>query len=96
MAYSIDSSSDNCYEGTSVLINKLDIRDDEELAEVESIIATTKIVMLLSEPYNGAFSAEHYCDIHKFILGDIYDWTGSVRNVDLSKIRNCVSFSRWS
>lgn len=38
MAYSIDSIPDNCYEGTSCLINKLDIRDEEKLNFVESQI----------------------------------------------------------
>lgn len=83
--YSIENSGDCCYEGTSVLINKLGIRDEEELAEVESIITTTKITMLLSRRYDGEFSAEHYCDLHREIMGDLYDWAGTVRSVDLSK-----------
>ena len=33
MAYSIEASSDHCYEGTTCLINKLNIRDEEKLAE---------------------------------------------------------------
>ena len=35
MGYSIDPISDNCYPGTSVLINKFDIRDEAKLNEVE-------------------------------------------------------------
>ena len=56
MPYSVESSSDGCYEGTYVLKNKLDIRDDDVLAEVESVITTTMITMLLSEPYDGDFT----------------------------------------
>ena len=29
MAYSIDSTTDRCYEGTTCLINELDIRDEQ-------------------------------------------------------------------
>ena len=36
MAYSIEASSDSCYEGTTCLINKLDIHDEKLLAETES------------------------------------------------------------
>ena len=43
MAYSIEASSDHCYEGTTCLINKLGIRDEEKLAEVEAAIVLTTI-----------------------------------------------------
>ena len=36
MGYSIDPISDNCYSSTTVLINKLDIRDEETLNEAET------------------------------------------------------------
>ncbi|MBQ8965033.1 Fic family protein [Ruminococcus sp.] len=85
MSYSVESGSSGCYEGTLVLMNKLDIRDEEELAELESILTTTRITMLLSEPYKGSFSAEHYCELHRVIMGDLYDWAGQVRTVPLSK-----------
>ena len=35
MKYSLDPSSANCYEGTTCLINKLDIRDEQKLMEAE-------------------------------------------------------------
>ena len=38
MGYSIDPISDNCYLGTSVLINKFDIRDEAKLNEGESVV----------------------------------------------------------
>ena len=85
MAYSVESGFDDCYEGTAVLINKLDIRDEMQLAEVESIITTTKISMLLGERYEGGFTAEHYCDIHRAVFEDLYDWAGKIREVELSK-----------
>ena len=85
MAYSVFSGDDSCYKGTRVLINKLGIRDENELAEIETVITTAKITMLLSEPYSGEFTAAHYCELHRSIMGDLYDWAGKIRTVPLSK-----------
>lgn len=44
MAYSIDAPSDQCYEGTTCLINKLNIRDETKLSVFIiscSVISTT-------------------------------------------------------
>ena len=85
MSYSIGSSDDSCYESTHVLINKLGIRDENELNEIETIVTTTKITMLLSQPYEGGFTAEHLCELHRCIMGDLYDWAGEIRRIPLSK-----------
>ena len=85
MSYSIDSITDNCYEGTSCLINKLDIRDEKQLDIMESHITLAKISILQQNPINGNFDFEHYKAIHKFIFEDLYDWAGIPRTVDLSK-----------
>ena len=46
MSYSIDAITDNCYKGTTCLINKLDIRDEKQLDIVESQITVAKISIL--------------------------------------------------
>ena len=46
MPYDIEASTDNCYEGTTCLINKLDIRDEEELASVEAALTLANIGLL--------------------------------------------------
>lgn len=38
MSYSIESTTDGCYPGTTVLKNKLDIRDEELLDEAEALM----------------------------------------------------------
>ena len=38
MAYSLDSLKDDCYPGTTVLINKLDIRNEKLLSKAEQTI----------------------------------------------------------
>ena len=85
MNYSINALTNNCYEGTTCLINKLDIRDENQLDVVESQITVAKISMLQQNPIDGNFDFEHYKAIHKFIFEDLYDWAGIPRVVDISK-----------
>lgn len=85
MAYSIGASSDHCYEGTTCLINKLNIRDEEKLAEVEAAIVLGKATLLDQQPIQGTFDFDHYKRIHYFLFCDLYDWAGQLREVNLSK-----------
>lgn len=85
MSYSITSIANDCYEGTSCLINKLNIRDEKKLDLVESQITVAKISILQQTPINGNFDFEHYKAIHKFIFEDLYNWAGTTRTVDISK-----------
>ena len=85
MSYSIDSITDNCYEGTTCLINKLNIRDEKQLNVIEADITFAKISFLQQNPINGNFDFEHYKAIHKFIFEDLYEWAGITRTVNISK-----------
>lgn len=87
MAYSLNPSSDNCYDGTTCLVNKLGIRDEEKLAEIEAQITFAKTVMLEENPIIGDFDFEHFKRIHGFLLCDLYEWAGQIRTVDISKKR---------
>ena len=85
MSYSIDALTDNCYEGTTCLINKLNITDEETLKNVEAAITFAKISELEQTPIDGNFDFEHYKSIHKYIFEELYDWAGEIRKVDISK-----------
>lgn len=85
MSYEIEVSTDSCYEGTTCLINKMDIRDEAELAETESALTLANISLLEQEPIEGNFDFAHYKAIHKFLFDDLYDWAGEIRTVNLSK-----------
>ena len=87
MTYSLNPSSDNCYEGTTCLVNKLGIRDEKKLSEVEAQITFAKAVMLEETPIDDDFGFEHFKKIHEFLLCDLYEWAGQVRTVDISKKR---------
>ena len=85
MRYSIDSLTADCYEGTTCLINKLDIKNEEQLSQVEANITFAKASELERSPIDGNFDFEHYKAIHHFLFCDIYDWDGKIRTVDISK-----------
>ena len=71
-----------CYPGTTVLINKFNIRNKDELNTVERQITALNILKLEETPTKGSFDLKHIKSIHKFIFGDIYDWAGQIRRGD--------------
>ena len=72
-----------CYPGTDVLINKLDIRDPRLLQEAEAAFAAASAESIeLGDP---PFDLAYWCDLHKTLFGDVYDWAGQIRTVDISK-----------
>ena len=85
MGYSIDPISDNCYPGTSVLINKFDIRDEAKLNEVESVLVSARNAEWVNGPGVSTFDFARYKVTHHFLFSDLYDWAGQVRTVNLSK-----------
>ena len=85
MAYSIETTTEDCYPGTTCLINKLDIQDEEQLAATEAAIVLGKAGLLDQQPIVGTFDFAHYKDIHYFLFCDLYDWAGWVRTINISK-----------
>ena len=85
MGYNIDPISANCYPGTTILINKFDIQDEEKLNEVESVLSSARYAEWESAPQSKVFDFEHYKAIHRFLFSDLYDWAGEVRTVNISK-----------
>ena len=73
------------YPGTEVLKNKLGITNAEELQQAEANITFKKLTELYLNPIAGNFDAEHYREIHRYLFGDIYDFAGEYRNVDMRK-----------
>lgn len=85
MTYSITSITDDCYPGTTCLINKLDIRDETMLSKAEASIVLAKASFLDQHPINGGYDFEHYKEIHYYLFCDLYDWAGEIRKVNVSK-----------
>ena len=55
-----------CYEGTNVLINKLNIKDQKLLEKVERKIVLAKLYALRQNLNIGNFDIDHFVGIHKF------------------------------
>lgn len=85
MSYKIDVLNDDCYEGTTCLINKFNITDEEKLKVLESAITFAKASELEQAAICGNFDFEHYKSIHRYLFEDLYDWAGKVRTVDMAK-----------
>ncbi|MGN0194051.1 MAG: Fic/DOC family protein [Pseudoramibacter sp.] len=74
-----------CYPGTSVLINKFNIRDKNKLFEVERRLSLARALLLKKQPIQGNFDLRHLQAIHKYLFSDIYKWAGEIRTVDIGK-----------
>lgn len=85
MAYELDALTSDCYEGTTCLINKLDIHDEKQLAAIEADITFAKASALEQNPMDGDFDFRHYKAIHKYLFEDLYDWAGQICTVDIAK-----------
>lgn len=85
--YSYDYSWDKryCYPGSNVLINKLNITDADSLREAERRITALRIAEAKLSPIEGGFDLAHLQAIHRYLFGDIYEWAGELRMVNISK-----------
>ena len=50
MSYEIGASTNDCYPGTTCLVNKFDIRDESKLQEMEAAITFAKAGLLAEKP----------------------------------------------
>ncbi len=85
MTYSLEPLQDSCYEDTSVLINKFDIKNQEQLDLVEQGVTTALIAKATVEISFINVNFEFYKMLHKYVFEDIYEWAGKTRKVNMSK-----------
>ena len=83
--YEYEWDSKYCYPNSFVLKNKLNIKNQTELENAERAITSLKASQASLERIEGGFDFEHLKKIHKFLFGEIYDWAGNVRTVNISK-----------
>ncbi|WP_337995864.1 Fic/DOC family protein [Oleispirillum naphthae] len=71
-----------CYPGTTVLRNRLGIRDAGRLQDFEAEITHQRA----DEPLpSGRLSYTHYKAVHRHLFHDVYAWAGRVRTVRIEK-----------
>lgn len=74
-----------CYADSDVLINRMGIRDMEQLKLMEKRLTMLRILDLLDNPIQGKFDLKHLQSIHNYIFQDVYEWAGKIRKVDIAK-----------
>ena len=70
------------YKNSTVLVNKLDLRDQGELDDFEAEIASARASELLPE---GNLDFAHFCAVHHHLFQDVFEWAGTPRTVRISK-----------
>jgi cell filamentation protein len=75
-------SDEYCYPGTTVLKNKLDLRDAEELTAFEAEVSDARADEELPV---GGLDFPHFKAIHHHLFQDVYEWAGKARTVRISK-----------
>ena len=84
-SYDYEWDSEYCYPESNVLINKLNIRNAEDLSVAEREITAIRLAVAKAEPIKGNFDLKHLQKIHKAIFGDVYSWAGKLRHVNIAK-----------
>ena len=74
-----------CYPGTTVLKNKLDLRDQAKLNAFEAEITAQRATEPLPA---GRFDYAHYLALHHHLFQDVYPWAGKIRTVRIAKDGN--------
>ena len=79
---------------TGVLRNRLNIADEVTLEEAEADLAAIRSYELSRSPLEGSFDLAHLRAIHRHLFGDVYEWAGELRKIDISKGGN--PFAHWA
>lgn len=78
-----------CYEGTTVLKNIPDLREQDTLDAFEAMMTAQRSDEPLPE---GNLDVSHYYAIHRHLFQDVYSWAGEVRTVRISKSGNTFCY----
>lgn len=78
-----------CYQGTFVLKNRADPRDQRRLEAFELEMSSLRA----EEPLpKGRFGPAHYRAVHRHLFGDVYAWAGKYRTVRTAKGGNVFCY----
>ena len=71
-------------ENSTVLKNLLGITDEKELDVAEAELSRANMMLLYENGFDD-FSSGGFCYIHKFLFGDVYEWAGEYRKINIKK-----------
>lgn len=86
-------------DNSNVLKNKLGITDENALDKAESMMVRTRMALLYNSGFSE-FSTIGICKLHKILFGDVYDWAGKYREINIQKcerilVGKSVWYSNW-
>lgn len=70
---------------TQILKNKLGIVDKDFLEKAEADITYLKLLDIDAWFEDEPLNYETFLAIHKYIFGDLYEWAGQLRTIDIFK-----------
>ena len=85
LSYEYERDDYYCYPNSTVLRNKLNISDEKILIEKERRYSTLRAAELAAHPLDGELNSEYLRKIHRFLFGELYEWAGKNRNIDISR-----------
>ncbi len=71
-------------ENSTVLKNLLGITNEKELDLAEAELSRANMMLLYENGFDD-FSSGGFCFIHKFLFGDVYEWAGQYRKINIKK-----------
>ena len=80
------------YKGTSVLINRANLRDPAAARRFESNVTAVRTMTFPEVLRAGPLNLQHFREIHRHLFQDVYAWAGELRTVNISK--GGTSFAR--
>ncbi|MBE0472127.1 MAG: putative adenosine monophosphate-protein transferase Fic [Methyloprofundus sp.] len=84
-----------CYPDSNVLVNLLNIKEADALAEAEAELTAARYETYESLKLSPVdFSFEHLQHLHNHLFQDVYEWAGKLREVNISKGK--TRFCTWS
>lgn len=72
------------YDDVPVLRNQLEIHDEKTLDLIEAEQSRQNMMLLYEKGFHD-FSPEGLCEIHRILFGDLYDWAGEYRIINIEK-----------
>lgn len=73
------------YDDSSVLKNRLGIRDEETLKGAEANYVSLRLKDIALHPLEGDYHTPHLLKMHEVIFQDLYEWAGSIRTISIYK-----------
>lgn len=72
------------YDDADVLKNRANIKDSELLRKAEADVTNIAMTAIYERRYDK-FDTETLCDIHRAVFGQIYEWAGEFRTIQIVK-----------